>query len=414
MYKISFLIFFAAFILLGIFGAVSPPSNYIPVAILFILSIPILLFFSRRSSRIISLSEVEEERLQESINLSQVEIKNLSSKIKSSSLYLNRLLLLEEFQLDLGKEIEEEKICKKFLENLRTMFPEADNYLLYLLDFKEQALRLKHSFKKDSSLHIKEKEGDAIDKWVIRQNKGALIDNIRKDFRFALEGSSSRFISCICSVISSGPKILGDIRIESKKPSFFTLEDLRFLQVLSEIFSVHFDTSILYKRMQEMAIKDGLTGLYLRGYTLERFEKEIIRAKSYSHKIGILLCDIDHFKRINDKYGHLVGDMVLENISSVIKEVIGNAGNIICRFGGEEFLIIVPNLSKEEVINIAENLRAKVEDNPLIVRKRRISATISIGVSYFPQDGFKIQELIKKSDARLYLAKKTGRNRVCY
>ena len=171
------------------------------------------------------------------------------------------------------------------------------------------------------SLHIKEKHGDMIDRWVIKHNRPLFIEDVKKDFRFSFNGIERKFSSCIASPISLGDNIVGEIRLESKQSSFFSMDDLRFLQTLSEIFYIFLENNELYRRMEELAIKDPLTNLYLRNYALKRLKEEIIRSTRYSRNIGILILDIDDFKKCNDTYGHLIGDMVLKHLSLILKEI---------------------------------------------------------------------------------------------
>ena len=309
--------------------------------------------------------------------------------------------------------MDNEKLCEVFLKKLKDIFKGTDVFLIYLINPQEQRLELKYSLKTIASLHIKEKHGDMIDRWVIKHNRPLFIEDVKKDFRFSFNGIERKFSSCIASPISLGDNIVGEIRLESKQSSFFSMDDLRFLQTLSEIFYIFLENNELYRRMEELAIKDPLTNLYLRNYALKRLKEEIIRSARHSRNIGILILDIDDFKKCNDTYGHLIGDMVLKHLSSILKENIKVIGSILCRFGGEEFLVILPNTSLQEARLLAQDLRQKVKDAPLKIRDKNIYMTISIGVASFPQDGKDIESILKKADDRLYIAKRTGKDKIC-
>ncbi len=355
--------------------------------------------------------EVEIGDIQEKANLLEEEIKKLTSLKNTLPEEIKGYKVLGDVQVLLSKYLEPHILCREFLKKVSEIFKQADNFLIYLVNFEKQTLELKFS---KINVHIKEKKGDAVDKQVLYTNKPVLIEEIKKDFRFSYEELPTRFSSLIACPISVGDKIYGIIRLEAKETFKFGIADLRFLQTLTEMFSLVLETCFLYKRMKNLAIKDSLTGLYLRNYTLERLNEEIRRAGKFKRKISILLVDIDHFKKCNDLYGHLVGDIILRNVADIIKRVIGNAGNVICRLGGEEFLIILPNTDFSKAMMIAEELRKNIQEGGIKVRRKEIKITISIGISIYPDDGQDFFSLMQKADSALYKAKKLGRNRVCY
>ena len=157
------------------------------------------------------------------------------------------------------------------------------------------------------------------------------------------------------------------------------------------------------KDMEKLALTDTLTGLFNRRYIFDFIADEKLEEKGCS----IIMGDIDHFKKINDTYGHPVGDIVLKKISHTMKSIIGEKG-MVARFGGEEFLIVLPNMTSKDAYTYAEQLRIKIER--LQMKECPSGTTISLGVaeSFKGQD---IDEVIKIADELLYLAKESGRNR---
>jgi len=168
----------------------------------------------------------------------------------------------------------------------------------------------------------------------------------------------------------------------------------------------------LYERIEELAITDSLTGVYTRRYCLERFREEFQRAEKYNLRLSFLMIDIDHFKKYNDKYGHLVGDTVLKEVAKIIKLYIREI-DLLGRFGGEEFALILPDTSKDGASFAAERIRQQIEKQQIKAYDELLKVTISIGVATLPTDAKGYEELIDKSDWALYRAKKIGRNRVC-
>ncbi|MCS7231449.1 MAG: GGDEF domain-containing protein [Elusimicrobiota bacterium] len=190
--------------------------------------------------------------------------------------------------------------------------------------------------------------------------------------------------------------------------------DIEFLEFVDFIFSkirLTLRRSILFKEIEELSRIDGLTSLYLRRYIIKKLQEETIRAYRYNTVYSVLMIDIDFFKKINDTYGHLIGDKVLVELSKLFQETIKGKG-LISRWGGEEFLILLPYTDKKTAHKIAEELRKKVEDNKFYLDSFVINFTISIGISTFPEDGIDFNQIITVADSMLYEAKKLGRNKV--
>jgi len=191
----------------------------------------------------------------------------------------------------------------------------------------------------------------------------------------------------------------------------FVLDDLVRLMILSNQFSMVLERIRLYELVHELAITDGLTAAFVRRHFLKRFAEEIERAKYYDTRISFIMIDIDHFKKCNDKYGHLVGDVVLRDVASTLKESLRDI-DIIGRYGGEEFSIMLPETHKEGAAIVCERLRKAVEVTEIKAYDEKIRTTISLGLSTFPDDSDELSQLIDKADQMLYKAKKEGRNRV--
>lgn len=163
------------------------------------------------------------------------------------------------------------------------------------------------------------------------------------------------------------------------------------------------------QRLSDYATFDHLTGLLNRRALAEILEREHVRADRYRRRYSILFFDLDHFKTINDKYGHSVGDQALQAVCRVANRVL-REGDWLGRWGGEEFLCVLPDTSDEEAVRVAERLRLEVIERPHSVDNESIPVTLSIGVACFPQDGFDINSLLVHADAGLAEAKRSGRN----
>ena len=166
-----------------------------------------------------------------------------------------------------------------------------------------------------------------------------------------------------------------------------------------------------HEEIYRLTTVDGLTQVYNKRYFLETLEREIGRAQRYQRDLSLIMFDIDHFKKINDTYGHLAGDHVLKHLAMVIKSRIRRE-DILSRYGGEEFSIILPEIDKENAIQFAEKIRKLVEKAMFSFEDTEIPVTISIGVTNYDGQQVDVNEFIKLADEKLYDAKQSGRNRV--
>lgn len=192
-----------------------------------------------------------------------------------------------------------------------------------------------------------------------------------------------------------------EYRLEFYKKEI-TNEDQVYMGLIFNNSKVEIENMLLYKRVEELATLDGITGLYIHRYFIEQLDKELEIARRYLNRLSLIMMDIDNFKKFNDTYGHLEGDHILAEVSRIIRESIRNV-DIACRYGGEEFIIIVPFTDEEHAQNIAERIRENIEIKSKV--------TVSIGVTEYiygeARDAF-----IKRVDTAMYEAKKTGKNKV--
>lgn len=163
--------------------------------------------------------------------------------------------------------------------------------------------------------------------------------------------------------------------------------------------------------LKQNAMLDHLTQLYNKQFFNMALEKVIREKDSYYKGIGLVLMDCDYFKRINDSYGHVSGDMVLATVANAIHKSV-KMGDLACRFGGEEFCVILPNVTPFQAYMVAERIRTNVEKIPFIFQEKTVSVTVSCGVSHLERDDDKSGlKLVNESDAALYRAKHNGRNK---
>jgi diguanylate cyclase (GGDEF)-like protein len=189
-------------------------------------------------------------------------------------------------------------------------------------------------------------------------------------------------------------------------------KDVReMLTVIATQVAVSIENGQLYKKMETMATTDGLTGLTNHRTFQERFRDLLERAARHGHKAAVLLCDVDHFKKVNDTYGHPIGDEVLRRVARVLQEVARKI-DITARYGGEEFVVVLESADVDQARQVGDRMRQEVAKLSIESDKGPFSVTMSVGVAAFPHDGGDRAQLIEHADASLYHAKHMGRNRV--
>jgi diguanylate cyclase (GGDEF)-like protein len=165
-------------------------------------------------------------------------------------------------------------------------------------------------------------------------------------------------------------------------------------------------------KLKEMAMKDSLTGIYNHALLVDLLEKEFLKQKRKNGNLCFVMIDIDHFKNINDNYGHMAGDKVLQELSQMLCNLV-RGSDIVGRYGGEEFGIILPEISQNDAFHLCDRLRTSVEKNRFQLTDKAVNITISVGASiYNVNSDVNYSEIIKNADQALYSAKAEGRNRV--
>jgi diguanylate cyclase (GGDEF)-like protein len=214
------------------------------------------------------------------------------------------------------------------------------------------------------------------------------------------------FETLIAIPLVSEEKIVGILYIENISKIYF-----ENFMILSGQFAIELQKVILYKKVQEMAITDSLTEVSTRRYFLESFRGEIRRSMRRKSSMSFLMVDLDYFKEKNDKFGHLVGDVILREIAKILKSNLREI-DMIGRYGGEEFSVVLAGIDRVGAFQVAERLRSSIEHSVFKAYDEKVSSTISIGIASFPEDGVDENTLIESADRALYKAKENGRNRV--
>jgi diguanylate cyclase (GGDEF)-like protein len=189
------------------------------------------------------------------------------------------------------------------------------------------------------------------------------------------------------------------------------MEQVRLLETIANQAALLIDNARIFKEMKLLAITDSMTGLFNRRHFSELGQVEVERAVRYQRGLGVLMVDIDLFKRVNDTLGHRAGDAVLQAVSRMCRAQL-RSSDIIGRYGGEEFAIVLPESSEERARAVAERIRASIEATPIDTPNGPAQVTISLGLALLSPTDNDLELLLDSADRAMYEAKQAGRNRV--
>jgi diguanylate cyclase (GGDEF)-like protein len=316
------------------------------------------------------------------------------------------------------------QIWEVFLDDVRNLI-EIEVCALFVVDDDTHEFVLEYAYPEDKKTICKKEIQYQIEcgifSWIINRRQPALIPAL------AFENEKS----IVMLPLSTIKRTLGAVMVKTPiKESAMTHENMKLLTMLAKQYSLVLENTLLYDRLKKkhkslekangeirlLSRKDSLTGCYNRGYLNEHLQHEIKRASRYHHPLSVALCDIDHFKRVNDTFGHLCGDMVLKEFVKRLMSLVRSDMDWLARYGGEEFLLVLPETTFKNASGLAERLRKQISKKVFKWEGEEISITASFGVTGFdkhmPGADFSLDDLIEMADQYLYQAKNSGRNEV--
>tara|TARA_Y100001968_G_scaffold203684_1_gene187019 strand:+ start:15035 stop:16816 length:1782 start_codon:yes stop_codon:yes gene_type:complete len=297
----------------------------------------------------------------------------------------------------------------------------AEKGSLMLLDDREEELVVRVVFGlpdkaverriNDGELECRRfRRGEGVAGWVLETGKALRVDNTDSEANFT-DAENSHVQSILCVPLTVDDETIGVINITNRlEEGNFGAEDEEILGALADQAAV----AIARARLYEAAITDGLTGLYVRRFAMHRLREELRRARRYGNELTVVMCDIDHFKQVNDNYGHPAGDAVLIKVAEIISGQLRTEVDVAGRFGGEEFLLVLPETRLSSGVVAAERLRSVIEATEIELSDgRAVSVTMSFGLAQFDvKSGEQADAVIARADAALYESKESGRNRI--
>jgi len=343
--------------------------------------------------------------------------KIIKKKNMANSSPANQILTFSEIGKAVTSSLDRDTILKIVMKQIsRLLHP--GNWSLLLAHEKTGDLRFEIAVGRGSSklkgMNIKSGEGVA--GWVAREKKPLLVKDVSKDPRFCGRlDSITRYKtrSIICVPLMAKKKCLGVIELINRpETKEFTEEDLLLLSALGGYIAIAIQNALYFKQIHELTITDDLTHLYNSRHLHARLEDEIERAKRFKYPISMIFIDLDCFKNVNDQHGHLCGSKVLKEVATVLSSNIRTI-DMAFRYGGDEFIILMPKTEKNNARMVAHKLRDAIREHIFLQEEGvNYKITASFGVAAYPKDTRMKTTLLDLADNAMYKVKNKSRDGV--
>jgi diguanylate cyclase (GGDEF)-like protein len=330
---------------------------------------------------------------------------------------VERLSLFHEVGKALFSTLDLQKILQTIMEKISDLL-QPDTWSLLMLDENTQELYFEIAIGAGAEKlrDVRLKLGEGVAGWVAQTGEPVLVENTANDPRFTPkvdELTHTETRSIVCVPIKAHDHVLGVIELVNAlgKPSFGA-EDIPILKSLADYAAIALENARYVQRIHELTITDDCTALYNARHLNFVLDTEIYRSNRYGYEFCVIFIDLDHFKQVNDVYGHLVGSKLLWMIGDGIKAHLRMI-DYAFRYGGDEFVVLLPQTSKENALMVVRRIRDLLINRVFFTEeKMNIKVTASFGVASFPVDGRTRKELLRQADEAMYLVKNTTRNNI--
>jgi diguanylate cyclase (GGDEF)-like protein len=267
----------------------------------------------------------------------------------------------------------------------------------------------------DSLKSLRLKMGEGIAGWVAKHGESLIVPDVYKEPRFAKridEMTKWQTKSVICVPLRAKHRSLGVIQLINCPMETFGDNEMFFLNALCDYAAIAIDNARAVERIQELTITDDCTGLYNARHLYKTLEAEVYRSARFGHEFSVIFIDLDHFKAVNDTHGHLVGSKLLAEVGYVIKSHL-RLIDYAFRYGGDEFVILLPQTSKEAALIVARRLLEVMRLSEFMAAEGlKLNVRCSMGLATYPEDAKSAHEIIRQADEMMYSVKNTTRDNI--
>jgi len=327
------------------------------------------------------------------------------------------LELLNDISKTLTSSVDISEVLKVLMVKVG-QFLKAKNWSLLLLDEVRAKLRFEIAVGEaaDSLIGKEFPLDEGVAGWVARSGRAELISNVKEDKRFCSRfDSESNFEtrSIVCVPLINKGRVLGVIELVNKiEEGRFTEFDMRLLKIIADFTAIAVDNANNFEKVNELVITDDHTSLYNVRYMYDFLSREVENTIRSGSALSLIFFDLDHFKNINDTYGHMCGSSILKEIGYFLKKII-RPQDVPIRYGGDEFIIILPNTGKQEAFEYAQKLREDILNHRFLNDMGlNLQVKASYGVATLPDDAMDRNTLIALADSAMYKIKESTRDAV--
>jgi diguanylate cyclase (GGDEF)-like protein len=330
---------------------------------------------------------------------------------------IERLSLFHDIGKTLASTLDLQKILQTVMEKISDLL-QPDTWSLLMLDEsgKELQFEIAIGAGADKLKDVRLTVGEGIAGWVAKHGEPVLVEDVKRDSRFTSridEITQMDTRSVVCVPIKGRERILGVIElINCLGRESFRKEDIPILKSLADYAAIALENARYIQRIHELTITDDCTALYNARHLNFVLDAEIYRSTRYGYEFSVIFLDLDHFKQVNDTYGHLYGSKLLWMIGDIIKGHL-RLIDYAFRYGGDEFVVLLPQTSKQNSLMMVRRLKDLLNSKTFFTDENlNIKVTASFGVASFPADGRTRRELLRMADEAMYLVKNTTRNSI--
>src|SRR3990167_6919428 len=330
---------------------------------------------------------------------------------------IRELSVFHEVGKALTSTLDLNQVLQTIMEKISSFFrPDTWSLLLVNEETGELYFEIAIGEAAESLKGMRLKAGEGIAGWVVEHGKPLIVPNVAEDERFAPrldEMTKVETRSVVCVPVKGRDRILGVIELINYIAELKLDEDDLFrLQALADYAAIAIENARYVQRIHELTITDDCTKLYNSRYLHAVLDAEVYRSSRYHYEFSLIFVDIDYFKRVNDRYGHMAGSKLLAELGQMIKNHL-RLIDFAFRYGGDEFVILLPQTPKRSAINVARRLLQLVGRNTFLSEEGlNLKITVSLGVASFPEDAANKEQMIRLADEAMYLVKRNERNAI--
>jgi diguanylate cyclase (GGDEF)-like protein len=325
-----------------------------------------------------------------------------------------RLAILTDIVKTANSILEPRKVIETIMTRIQQLIP-SEAWSMLMVDEEKQELTFELALgeKGKDVAGFRVKIGEGVAGWVAQTGKPTIVNNTAKDPRFAKRFDTEtqfKTRSILCAPLISRGRTIGVVQVINRRGGRFTQTDLDLLMTMVEPCAIAIENAILFQRTEQLTITDDLTKLFNSRYLNVYIGREIKRCKRHGIPLSIIFLDLDGFKSVNDQHGHLAGSRTLTEVGGILAEAVRES-DILARYGGDEFVVVLPETPPAGALVIAERIRRAIAAHPFL-REEGLEARISasFGIASYPDHALTPEGLIQKADQAMYRVKEKDKN----